>query len=114
MFANPLRFVDPFGLAEEHTKNARPSTQHKHEQGQARKAQDAGGEKGDESRREHRKKPKNWRGKWPPKAIGVIPIILTCENDPCNPICRSIGLGDCENDLSVCSDNGENKWKPMS
>ena len=33
-----------------HTKNARPSTQQKHEQGDARRGKDKGGEKGDARR----------------------------------------------------------------
>lgn len=34
----------------EHTKNARPSTEQKHEEGQARKKRDKDGEKGDRRR----------------------------------------------------------------
>ena len=51
----------------EHKKGARPSTKAKHQKGQARKARDRGGEKGDSRRRPPRKRPKNWKGKWPPK-----------------------------------------------
>lgn len=50
----------------EHTKNARESTRAKHEEGQARKARDRGGEKGDAARDVPRKRPPNWRGPWPP------------------------------------------------
>ena len=57
--------------SEEHTKKARPSTEDKHEKGQARKKQDRGGEKADKKRREHGmgrgKRPPNWKGPWPPK-----------------------------------------------
>ncbi|MFK5894611.1 MAG: RHS repeat-associated core domain-containing protein, partial [Pseudomonadota bacterium] len=74
---NPLKYVDPFGLAEggpnatdsaggsEHTAGARSSTQGKHEKGDARRNKDRGGEKGDANRRDNRKKPKGWKGKWP-------------------------------------------------
>ncbi len=54
-------------FASEHTKNARPSTKTKHEEGQARKAIDRGGEDGDKNRRPPRKRPPNWKGTWPPK-----------------------------------------------
>jgi hypothetical protein len=37
-------------LGGEHVKNARPSTEEKHEKGQARKRRDKGGEKGDDYR----------------------------------------------------------------
>ena len=52
-----------------HTKGKRPSTQGKHEEGQARKGKDAGGEKGDDRRRPPRKPPngKTPKGGWPPK-----------------------------------------------
>ena len=57
--------------SEEHKKGARPSTEEKHEEGQARKRKDKGGEKADEKRRQHGmgwgKRPKNWKGKWPPE-----------------------------------------------
>ena len=46
-----------FNYYKEHTKGSRPSTEGKHEKGQARKKRDAGGEKGD-SRRTPRKDPK--------------------------------------------------------
>lgn len=51
----------------EHTKNARPSTQAKHQAGQARKQRDGGGEKGDAARRPPGKRPPNHKGPWPPK-----------------------------------------------
>ncbi len=50
----------------EHTKGARKSTKSKHESGQARKAKDRGGEKGDSQRRPPQKRPTNWKGPWPP------------------------------------------------
>lgn len=52
---------------EEHTKNARPSTQEKHQKGRARNQQDYGGEKGDSRRDGPRKKPPGTKGPWPPK-----------------------------------------------
>ena len=52
----------------EHKKNARPSTENKHEEGQARKKRDKfGGEKGDENREPFGKRPKRFKGVWPPK-----------------------------------------------
>ncbi len=53
---------------DEHTKNARPSTQEKHERGRARRAQDQGGEKGDDNRDPYGKRPPDWKGPWPPKS----------------------------------------------
>jgi len=51
----------------EHTKNARKSTQQKHEDGAARKLRDRGGEKGDDARDPPRRRPKGYRGPWPPR-----------------------------------------------
>jgi RHS repeat-associated protein len=51
--------------AKEHTSNARPSTQGKHEKGQARKQQDREGSKG--QKKWPRKPPANWKGPYPPK-----------------------------------------------
>jgi hypothetical protein len=97
---SPLTFLDPLGLAEdefppmskcpksgdtwrlnkgsgdraessEHTKNARPSTKGKHEEGQARKIRDQGGEKGD-----LRRAPKPGRRPSLPQQT---------EPDPCKP-----------------------------
>ena len=53
--------------SEEHTKGVRPSTEEKHEKGEARKTKDRGGEKGDFRRRPSRKPPPNHTGAWPPK-----------------------------------------------
>ena len=54
--------------AEEHTKNARPSTEEKHEKGQARKGRDQGGEKGDDRRKPYGKRPPDWPGgPYPPR-----------------------------------------------
>lgn len=54
--------------AEEHTKNARPSTKNKHQKGRARAKTDKhGGEKGDGRRSPYGKRPPNHRGPWPPK-----------------------------------------------
>ncbi|WP_199141941.1 RHS repeat domain-containing protein, partial [Pedobacter sp. ASV12] len=52
--------------ASEHTKGARPSTKGKHQKGQARKAADRGGEKGEKMA--PRKRPGGWKGPWPPKS----------------------------------------------
>ena len=43
-----------YGQEAEHTSGARPSTLNKHQQGQARKAQDKGGEKGDVRRKRYK------------------------------------------------------------
>jgi hypothetical protein len=51
----------------EHTKGARPSTKDDHERGQTRRLIDSGNEKGDERRRDPRKRPPGWRGPYPPK-----------------------------------------------
>ncbi|MBI9074589.1 MAG: RHS domain-containing protein [Desulfatibacillum sp.] len=67
---DPINWFDSTGLEGEHTSNARPSTQQKHEDGQARKKKDKGGEKADKARRPNRKKPKGWKGKWPPAGAG--------------------------------------------
>lgn len=82
-------------VADEHTKNKRPSTQEKHEKGKARKGVDRGGEKGDERRRPPRIRPKNWKGPWPP--LGIFPPLLIPEwlLDPCRY--TSLALPSCEN-----------------
>ncbi len=95
---NPLYWYDPYGLAKskkpdgfgssggaEHTSGQRPSTTGTHEGGAATKRQDRGREKGDNSRDAPRKRPKNWRGVWPPR--GFPPVINPCVLDPsiCNP-----------------------------
>ena len=50
----------------EHTRNARPSTQEKHEEGETRRRRDAGGEKGDKRRGKHfqrkRRRPQDEKG----------------------------------------------------
>ena len=54
----------------EHTKGKRPSTEQEHEKGQARKKSDQGGEKADwpdGSRYPPSKRPKGYKGKWPPE-----------------------------------------------
>jgi RHS repeat-associated protein len=72
-------------IADEHTKNARPSTQGKHEKGKARKGIDRGGEKGDERRRPPRVRPPGWRGPWPPLRMLPPLIIPNFMLDPCWP-----------------------------
>lgn len=54
-------------FAKEHSKGTRPSTQEKHEKGQARKNRDRGGEKADPGRRPPRKRPPDHKGPWPKK-----------------------------------------------
>ena len=49
----------------EHKKNARPSTEQKHQKGAARAKQDREGSKGE--KKQPRKKPKDWKGPWPTK-----------------------------------------------
>jgi RHS repeat-associated protein len=61
---NSFSSFDPEGLAE-HTKNARPSTEQKHQEGKTRRDRDAGGEKGDTKRRPPSKKPPGHKGPWP-------------------------------------------------
>ena len=55
----------------EHKKNARPSTQNKHEKGKATRQQNRGGEKADKNRRPNRKPPAGHKGPWPPKEKGA-------------------------------------------
>ena len=75
---NPLSFIDPDGLQAEHTKNARPSTEQKHQDAEARRQRDAGGEKGDQRRRPPSKRPPGYKGPWP--IPGIIPLICPlCE-----------------------------------
>jgi RHS repeat-associated protein len=62
--------IDPlFDLANwyAHRKDARPSTQEKHEKGEERLKRDQGGEKGDDRRDWPRQRPPNWKGPYPPK-----------------------------------------------
>ncbi len=65
----------------EHTSGARPSTEEKHEKGEARKKKDgADGEKGDKARRPNRKRPKDHKGPWPPKDGAAAPTSTTDSN----------------------------------
>jgi len=61
----------------EHRKNRRESNRETHEQGEARKKRDQGGEKADEMRRDKRVRPKGHKGPWPPapKTTPVKPTI---------------------------------------
>jgi RHS repeat-associated protein len=68
----PAALVNPI-YAAEHVKGARPSTENKHQQGEARRAQDRGKEKGDERRRPPRRRPPDWKGPWPPKVVPIPP-----------------------------------------
>jgi RHS repeat-associated protein len=56
---------DGYNFAE-HKKGARPSTEEKHEEGEARKKKDRGGEKADPKRPLPRRRPPNWKGPYPP------------------------------------------------
>lgn len=58
--------LDPSGNAG-HNTGSRPSTEGKHEEGDARRKRDRGREKGDENRGHPRRRPKGWTGPWPPK-----------------------------------------------
>jgi RHS repeat-associated protein len=80
----PAALVNPT-YAAEHVKGARPSTENKHQQGEARKAQDRGKEKGDERRRPPRKRPPDWRGPWPPKVVPAPVPEPKRENPPPPP-----------------------------
>ncbi len=88
---NPLFWFDPFGLAE-HTTNQRPSNVPKHESGESRRNRDRGNEKGDKNRRENRKRPKGFKGPWPP---GLGPLLCPLceileipEPEPVPPMCQ--------------------------
>ncbi|MDR2156024.1 MAG: RHS repeat-associated core domain-containing protein [Burkholderiaceae bacterium] len=72
---DPVNFMDPEGLEAEHTKNARPSTEQKHQEGQARKARDSGGEKADNRRRSPSKRPPGVKGPWPRIIPGIPPFL---------------------------------------
>lgn len=72
-------------FAEEHTKNARPSTKGKHQKGRARNKRDYGNEKGDEDRRGPRKRPPNHKEPWPPKS--VFPFGLDFDDDDDDDAC---------------------------
>lgn len=72
----PLDNYDSTGEAE-HTTNRRPSTKEKHQQAEARRQQDRGGEAGDRNRGYPRKRPDGRTGSWPPKAGGYVsPALL--------------------------------------
>lgn len=88
---DPINLIDPMGLAEEHTKGARPSTKGKHEKGAARKQMDSGNEKGDDRRDWPRKRPPDHKGPWPPRGGPLTGPVLMMPIDPCLLI-----LGGCE------------------
>ena len=72
---------EPLLASSEHTEGSRPSTMNKHEKGNARRGRDRGGEEADNngSRRPHRKRPTNWRGKWPPAPTPLLIIPMSPE-----------------------------------
>ena len=90
---NPVMFVDPEGLVKSkkptgygpsgggdgHKKNARPSTETKHQNGDANRdrGRGRGKERGDTDRRVPRKRPDVWKGPWPPKSKGFFPPVIS-------------------------------------
>ena len=73
-----------------HTNNARPSTTGDHQIGEARKATDRGGEKGDARRALPRKPHDGHVGPYPPKPPPVTPpgqAPVPSKKNPC-PECR--------------------------
>ncbi len=73
--------LDPAGSAG-HSSGARPSTQGKHEEGDARRQQDRGGEKGDDRRDYPRRRPDGWKGPWPPKKFPTPLFFATPPSRP--------------------------------
>jgi RHS repeat-associated protein len=61
-----LLAYDIYEIYNAHRKGARKSTEDPHQKGVKRLKKDKGGEKGDERRRQIGKRPKKWRGPWPP------------------------------------------------
>lgn len=59
---------DPYGPSggEEH-RGKTPSKKGKHQKGKSRKSKSRGGEKADKRRPFPRRRPKNWKGTWPPR-----------------------------------------------
>jgi RHS repeat-associated protein len=85
---DPVNWIDPQGLAKSktpdgygtsggtpHKSGARNSTTGKHQDGQANNKKSRGREKGDNARKAPRKRPSDWRGKWPPPSR-IIPLVL--------------------------------------
>jgi len=68
IFSNPPNPdpLDPAGNAG-HDTGTRPSTEPRHEEGDARRRLDRGREKGDEQRTLPRRRPDGWQGPWPPR-----------------------------------------------
>lgn len=70
----------------EHETNKTPSNREKHENANARRKRDVGGEKGDKKRSPNRRRPKNWKGPWPPAAIPfMLPRWMYPNNYTCPP-----------------------------
>ena len=72
---NPLNWIDPDGLAKEHSTNKTESNRNRHEKGQSRKDRDRGGEKGDKNRSDSRKKPDGRKGPWP-RRMPSLPALI--------------------------------------
>ncbi|MFK4049493.1 RHS repeat domain-containing protein [Acinetobacter venetianus] len=112
---NPLSFIDPFGLVGKgnggvgNSLGVGTNTPYKHCKNHPTDpgkiiCKDPSGKK------IIKPKPKDW-----PKSIGILPLFLACEIDPCNPICKAIGLNkNCNDDLSVCSIDRERKMGASS
>jgi RHS repeat-associated protein len=99
---DPVSWVDTDGLVKrkppsgygdsggsEHTSGARKSTEGKHEGGTATKRKSRGREKGDNARKAPRRRPKGWKGSWPPKSLTPWDFLPNpCMLDPtiCNPM----------------------------
>ena len=111
---DPINFVDNEGAAPRrprdevgeppsgHRSNARESVRERHEKGDARRARDRGGERGDARRRLPRKRPKGWKGPWPPRVPIFVPFISW---EILQEMCRSgaySGPGCVENEQERC------------
>jgi RHS repeat-associated protein len=99
---DPVTWIDTDGLAKrkppsgygdsggsEHHSGARKSTEGKHQAGTATKRQSRGRQKGDNARRAPRRRPRDWKGPWPPKSFTPWDLLPDpCYIDPtiCNPM----------------------------
>jgi RHS repeat-associated protein len=83
-----------------HDSGARPSTEEKHEQGDARRKEDRGGEKADKpSRRPPRVRPNDWKGPWPPPKQQNRDQ-HKFEGQPVDP-CLVAGPGGCDSTINI-------------
>ena len=104
VYSDPVSWFDDNGLEPKggHTSGKRPSTQEKHEQGDARRARDQGGEKADRDRRPPRKHPQGWKGPWPSRGSSFLPFMI----NPCLWAPQLMPLGSC-NPPPGCSSAGK-------